>query len=84
VLFRAPEIGGQDWYRWGLRTLTKRQKADGSWAFDSASGYSAPIDTNFALLFLRQANLAEDLSDKLEDFLLLSHLEIPLLEPRRV
>jgi len=61
-------IGGKDWYGWGSEVLTANQQADGSWQGDFAGG---GVDTCFALLFLRRANLARDLTlalrGKIED-----------------
>jgi hypothetical protein len=69
VLFNRRQIGGKDWYAWGVELLLEAQKGDGSWM---AGGYpgSAPVtDTCFALLFLKRANLAKDLTKKLEFFM---------------
>jgi hypothetical protein len=56
-------IGGKDWYSWGAEILIANQTADGSWQADYAH-YKA--DTCFALLFLRRANFARDLSARLK------------------
>jgi len=52
-------LGGKDWYAWGAELLLASQGQDGTWAGDFAGG--GP-DTCFALLFLRRANLARDLT----------------------
>jgi len=59
VAFGLKTIGGKDWYDWGSEILVANQQADGSWKGDF-SGMGA--DTCFALLFLRRANLARDLT----------------------
>ena len=52
-----------NWYAWGALLLLPRQRADGSWLETYPKG---GVDTCFALLFLRRANLAEDLSASLQ------------------
>ncbi|MBI1917470.1 MAG: hypothetical protein HYS12_22450 [Planctomycetes bacterium] len=52
-------IGNKDWYAWGAKVLLTNQAADGSW---QGSYASSGADTCFALLFLRRANLARDLT----------------------
>lgn len=63
VIYGLKLVEGQDWYLWGSEVLVQAQAADGSWT----DGYDPAIDTAFALLFLRRANLAKDLTDKLRD-----------------
>jgi hypothetical protein len=68
VAYGLKTIGGKDWYEWGAEILIGNQQADGSWQGEF-SGMGA--DTCFALLFLRRANLARDLTmvlrGKIED-----------------
>jgi hypothetical protein len=52
-------IGGKDWYGWGAEILLENQEPDGSWKGEYAEG---GVDTCFALLFLRRANLVRDLT----------------------
>jgi hypothetical protein len=59
VAYELKTIGGKDWYAWGCEILLARQERDGSW---QAKFAEAGCDTCFALLFLRRANLAKDLS----------------------
>jgi hypothetical protein len=61
MIYGMDRIGGKDWYEWGYPIVLKHQKEDGSWQ----DRHQAEVDTCFALLFLRRANLAHDLSDKL-------------------
>lgn len=54
VAYGLDTLGKKDWYTWGSELLLLKQAADGSW--------NSQVDTCFALLFLRRANLAEDLT----------------------
>jgi len=66
VLYHLPKIEHKDWYAWGRGVVLPRQQADGSWK-DGGYVNNRPIpDTCFALLFLKQANLAKDLTSKLQ------------------
>ncbi len=56
-------VGGKDWYEWGAEILLANQKGDGSWEGEYAN-YRA--DTCFAILFLKRANFARDLSAHLK------------------
>jgi hypothetical protein len=62
VAYGIQKIGGKDWYDWGANFLVTDQNADGSW-MGVHGQYGA--DTCFALLFLRRADLAKDLSNSL-------------------
>lgn len=56
-------LGKKDWYGWGAEILLENQMPDGRWFGDySESG----ADTCFALLFLRRANLARDLTAQIK------------------
>jgi hypothetical protein len=56
-------IGKKDWYGWGAELLLANQGPDGTWqGAHSDSG----ADTCFALLFLKRANLARDLTAHLK------------------
>jgi hypothetical protein len=63
VAYGLQTIGGKDWYAWGAEILVANQKKDGSWQGDYADMFA---DTCFALLFLRRANLARDLTATLQ------------------
>jgi hypothetical protein len=63
VAYGLPTIGGKDWYNWGADILVANQENDGSWQ-GTHGRYGA--DTCFALLFLRRADLARDLSASLK------------------
>ncbi len=68
VAMDIERLGGKDWYKWGSELLLANQQANGSWPGEHSS-YGA--DTCFALLFLRKANLAGDLTNLLKkDFVL--------------
>lgn len=57
VIYDLKTIGGKDWYISGAKVLLENQQKDGSWMGDHG-----PADTCFALLFLRRANVAPDLT----------------------
>jgi hypothetical protein len=65
VLYDLAKIDGKDWYAWGRKPLLERQQRDGSWKDGHYWGNNPVLDTCFALLFLKQANLAADLTAKL-------------------
>jgi hypothetical protein len=54
-------IGKKDWYAWGAEILLANQQADGTWQGNFAA---CGADTCFALLFLKRANLAPDLTSQ--------------------
>ncbi len=62
VLYELPTLANKDWYRWGAEILLCHQQADGSWADAGFHGTHPVINTSFALLFLKRANLTPDLS----------------------
>jgi hypothetical protein len=66
VLYSAPKIGGKDWYQWGAELLVDNQSDDGSWSCGNYWGSNPWADTAFALLFLKRANLVQDLSDNID------------------
>jgi hypothetical protein len=65
VLYDLPAIGDQDWYRWGVELLLPNQTPAGSWENGTYHGHHAILDTCMALLFLKRANLAPDLTKRL-------------------
>jgi hypothetical protein len=66
VLYHLETLNGKDWYAWGAELLLDHQDAKGCWSGSNYPGSEATIDTCFALLFLKRANLIKDLSKKLE------------------
>jgi hypothetical protein len=60
-IFGLRTIGGKDWYRWGSDIILKYQEPDGAWR----DRFPGVCDTCFALLFLKRANVAKDLTNKL-------------------
>lgn len=59
MIYGLETIGGKDWYNWGAEVLLVNQRPDGLWFGEyGASG----ADTCFALLFLKRANPARDLT----------------------
>ena len=65
MLFGRKTIAGHEWYPWGAEDIVAMQEADGGWHNGDYAGAVPPIDSSFALLFLKRANLAKDLSTKL-------------------
>jgi hypothetical protein len=65
VLYNLPKIGDKDWYRWGAESLLSNQGPNGEWAKGGYPGAHPVLDTCLALLFLRRANLAVDLTNRL-------------------
>jgi len=66
VLFDLTAIGGKDWYAWGRKALLRSQRNDGAWGDGGYWGASPLLNTCFALLFLERADLAKDLTSKLQ------------------
>jgi hypothetical protein len=63
VLYGVELVGNKNWYHWGAEALVANQEADGSWfKKDNYPGAATVVDTSFALMFLKRANLAKDLS----------------------
>jgi len=63
VAYGVDKIGQTDWYDWGADILLANQDRGGAW---SNGEFPGPPDTCLALLFLRRANLARDLSRALK------------------
>jgi hypothetical protein len=63
VVCDLDQIHGIDWYAAGAKLLLSRQDSNGSWQGGEFS--QGACDTCFALLFLKRANVAEDLRDQL-------------------
>lgn len=57
LVYNLKQIGGKDWYTWGASYLVDAQGSAGNWI--GKYGYA---DTCFALLFLKRANVAQDLT----------------------
>ncbi|MGH7169044.1 MAG: HEAT repeat domain-containing protein, partial [Gemmataceae bacterium] len=63
VALNLDTIGKKDWYGWGAEILVDNQLPNGSWVGDYGI---CGADTCFALLFLKRANLARDLSAQIK------------------
>ncbi len=63
VIYGESHIGGKDWYDWGYPIVMRVQAPDGSWS----DRHGPLVDTCFALLFLKRANIAKDLTEKLRE-----------------
>ena len=67
VLYDLPTIADKDWYRWGAETLVANQSVEGDWKEGGGYPGATPVvNTCFALLFLRRANLVADLTAALK------------------
>lgn len=66
VLYAVSELDGKDWYLWGTELLLPVQTEEGSWQDGGYHGATKHVDTSFALLFLKRANLASDLTQRLD------------------
>jgi hypothetical protein len=65
VLYNLRTIGNKDWYRWGAEVLLSNQLPSGGWTKGGYPGAHPILDSCLALLFLRRANLAADLTERL-------------------
>jgi hypothetical protein len=68
VIYDVREIqpkGGKDWYLWGSDIIVANQMVEGQWE----DRFPGVPDTCFALLFLKRANIAKDLTDKLRELM---------------
>jgi hypothetical protein len=65
MLYNLKTIGSRDWYDVGAKMLLSNQQKEGNWSMGRYSGSTPPLDTCFALLFLKRSNLVQDLSDRL-------------------
>src|SRR5258708_19903488 len=59
-------IGGKEWYRWAAECLVANQQVHGNWTRGGYHGATPVIDTCLALLVLKRANLASDLTEQLK------------------
>src|SRR5262249_54045455 len=71
VAYDLQTIAGKAWYPWGANHLLEIQRPDGSWA----NNFAGSVDTCFALLFLKRANVARDLTARLKNLGNLAELE---------
>lgn len=65
MLYDLKTIGGKDWYGWGAQILVHNQQASGAWPTAHYHGNDPPLNTCFALLFLKRSNLVQDLTNNL-------------------
>jgi hypothetical protein len=65
VLYNLHKIDGKEWYPWGARQLVKAQQEPGCWHFQNYIGSDEIIDTSLCLLYLKRANLAKELTLKI-------------------
>jgi hypothetical protein len=65
MIYDLPTVGGKEWYRWGAEALVVNQQPLGHWDKGGYIGSSRTLDTCLALLFLKRAHLAKDLTRRL-------------------
>jgi hypothetical protein len=65
MIYDLKTLGDKEWYRWGAEMLVANVKPEGYWNVKGVT--DELINSCFALLFLRQANIAEDLTTKLRN-----------------
>jgi hypothetical protein len=75
MLYGLSKINDKDWYHWGAEVLVEAQQKEGNWAGGNYPGAMPMADSCFALLFLKRANLAKDLTVKLQSKLQLLEAE---------
>ena len=63
VALNLDTIGKKDWYGWGAEILLENQLPNGVWSGEYGD---SGADTCFALLFLKRANLARDLTAQIK------------------
>jgi hypothetical protein len=62
VIYSLDTIGDRDWYAWGAKSLLAKQKPNGNWPEMAGPAKGEEVPTCFAILFLRKANVARDLT----------------------
>jgi hypothetical protein len=62
VILGRNSLGGKDWYKWGADVVVHSQTLEGLWKGEYGD---CGADTCFALLFLKKANLARDLTARI-------------------
>jgi hypothetical protein len=80
MLYNLQTIGKKDWYRWGVHILVPGQQPAGGWFLGGYPGADVPIDTSFALLFLKRSNLVQDLTRNLTFYLAITD---PAVAPKK-
>ena len=66
MLYGRKTMGDKEWYPWGAEDLIELQGENGDWRGGTYPMAQPVPDTCFALLFLKRANLAKDLTNKLQ------------------
>jgi hypothetical protein len=69
MIYSVPHMGGVDWYQVGAATILRAQQPDGMWQARTMGSVTLTpeINTCFAVLFLRRANFAHDLTANLRN-----------------
>ncbi|MGL4552305.1 MAG: hypothetical protein ACRC33_14090, partial [Gemmataceae bacterium] len=66
TLYNVREVGGKDWYRHAADVLLPVQQPNGAWNLGGYHGAERTVDSCLALLILKRANFAEELTKHLE------------------
>jgi hypothetical protein len=68
MIYSLPVMGGVNWYQTGAAAILRAQLPNGTWTARTVGPLHTPADVNtcFALLFLRKANFAHDLTANLK------------------
>ena len=69
MLYSLKTIDKKDWYHWASDILVANQHPEGSWNGGGYPGANSTLDTCFALLILRRANLVEDLTEDIREIM---------------
>jgi hypothetical protein len=69
MLYDLPLLGDKEWYRWGAEILVTNQRTSGGWTGSPHANkfldFGVPLNTSFALLFLKRSHPMKDLTPKL-------------------
>jgi hypothetical protein len=68
MLYNLAKVDGKDWYTWAAEIVLANQRPEGLWTGSGYPGSGPTTDTCFALLVLKRANLAKDLTSKIKLF----------------
>lgn len=63
VIYSKELIADKNWYDWGYPIILEAQQPNGSWDEPHKLRFGPLVDTPFALLFLKRANIARDLTE---------------------
>jgi hypothetical protein len=75
VVYDLKKVGKTEWYVWGAKQLVEKQNSQGAW-----QGIHGAADTCFALLFLKRANVAKDLTLDLQNLIESPGIKKPIIK----